>query len=84
MVIANEHVDVLLQGMSSFLIDDMWYLYMGESSHMTSMKTFYQSLDKAHKGVVRFSDGSSIRCEGKGEVHVDYTNGEHMIFENVL
>ena len=26
----------------------------------------------------------SIKYEGKREVHVDYTNGEHMIFENIL
>ena len=32
---------------------------------MTSMKTFYQSLDESHKGVMRFGDGSSIRYETK-------------------
>ena len=31
-----------------------------------------------------FSDGSSIRYEGKDEVHVDCTDGEQMICENVL
>ena len=62
----------------------MWYLDTGASSHMTGMKTFYQSLDESHKGVVRFGDGSSIRYEGEGEVHVECTNGEQMIFENVL
>ena len=34
--------------------------------------------------MLRFGDGSSIRYEGKGEVNVDCTNGECMIFENVL
>ena len=43
---------------------------------MTGMKIFYQSLDKSHKGVVIFGDGSSLRYEGKGEVPVDYTNVE--------
>ena len=33
---------------------------------------------------MRFGDGSLISYEGKGEVHVDCTNGERMIFENVL
>ena len=51
---------------------------------MTSMETFYQSLDESQKGVVRFGDGSSIMYEGKGEVHVECTNGERMIFKNVL
>ena len=84
MVLADEHADVLLHGMNSSPIDDMWYLDTGASSHMTSMKNFYQSLDESHQGVVRFGDGSSIRYEGKGEVHVECTNSERMIFENVL
>ena len=54
----------------------IWYLDMGASSHMTGMKTFYQSLDESHKGVMRFNDGSSIRYEDKNEVHVDSTNDE--------
>ena len=33
---------------------------------------------------MRFGDGSSIRYEGKGEVHVDFSNGKCMIFNNVL
>ena len=83
-MILDEHADVLLQGMSGSPIDDMWYLDIGASSHMTSMKTFYQSLDESHKGVVRFGDGSSIRYEGKGEEHVNCTNGDRMIFENIF
>ena len=62
--------------MNSSPIDDMWYLDMGASSHMTSMKSFYQSLDEPHNGVMRFGDSSSIRYEGKGEVHVECTNGD--------
>ena len=31
-----------------------------------------------------FGDGYSIRYEGEGKVHVDCTNDEHMIFQNVL
>ena len=48
---------------------------------MTGMKTFYQSLDESHKGVVRFVDGYSIRYEGKGEVHLDFRNSERMILK---
>ena len=84
MVLADEHADVLLQGMNSSPIDDMWYLDTGASSHMNGMKTFYQSLDEPHQGVVRFGDGSSIRYEGKGKVHVACTNSQRIIFENVL
>ena len=41
MVLADKHADVLLQGMNSSPINDMWYIDMGASSHMTGMKTFY-------------------------------------------
>ena len=84
MVLANEHADVLLQGINGSPINDTWYLDTRVSSHVNDMKTFYQSLNESHKGVVRFGDGSSIRYEGKGEVHVDYTNSEQLIFENIL
>ena len=70
MVIADEHADVLLQGMSGSPIDDMWYGDMGVSSHMTGMKTLYQFLEESPKRPVRFGDGSSIKYEDKGEVHV--------------
>ena len=75
MVLADEHTDVLLHVMNGSPIDDMWYLDMRPSSHMTRMRTFYHSLGESHKGVVRFGDGSSIRYEDKGEVHVDCTDG---------
>ena len=84
MVLANEHANVLLQGMNNSPIDDMWYLDTRASSRMTGMNTFFQSHDEFHKGVVRFSDGSSIRYEGKGELHVDYTNVKQMLFKNIL
>ena len=84
MVQVDELADVLLQGMNGSPINDMWYLDTGANNHMTGMKTFYQSLDESHKGVVTFGDDSSIRYEGKGEVHMECTNGEQMIFENVL
>ena len=51
MVLANEHANVLLQGMNGSPINDMWYLDTGASSRTTGMKTFYQSLDESHKGV---------------------------------
>ena len=83
-VLANKHAHVLLQGTRDSPIDDMWYLDIGASSQMTGIKTFYHSLDESYKGMVRFDDGSSIMYERKGEVHVDSTNGESMIFENVF
>ena len=33
---------------------------------------------------MRVDDNSSVRYEGKGEVHVDCTNHEKMIFDNFL
>ena len=82
MVIADEYVNILLQGVSSgFPHDNMWYLDTCVSSHMIGMKSSHQSIDENYKERVRFGDGSSIRCEGKGKVLFDSTNGEHMIFE---
>ena len=50
MMIADEHANELLQGMSSETpIDDMWYVDISASSHMTSMKTFCQYLDEFTK-----------------------------------
>ena len=34
--------------------------------------------------MLKFGDGTSIKYEGKGGVHVDCTNGKLMIFENIL
>ena len=87
MRITYKHANVLLQGINSVSpLDDMWYLDTGASSHRTSMNS-YQSLDKINKGIVRFGNGFSISLSiflCKGEVHVDCTNGEYMIFKNVL
>ena len=65
-------------------IDDIWYLDTIASNYMTGMKTFYHPLDGSYKRVVRFGDGYLIRYEGKGKVHINCTNGERMIFDNVF
>ena len=84
LLLTDEHADMLLHNTSSgFMYDDMWYFDIDASNHMTDKKSFYQSLDETYKGVVRFGVGSSIRYEGKGEVHVDCTNGERMILKSV-
>ena len=61
MVIADEHENVLLQGMSDSLIYYMWYLDTGASIHITSMKTFYHSLDESHTFAFAFIDNQLTR-----------------------
>ena len=50
--------------------DNLWYLDMGASSQMTSMKSYFNSIDENIKGVIRFGDESSIAYEGKGSIMV--------------
>ena len=41
MNMTDKHADLLLQGISSSPIDDIWPLDTRASNHMTGMKTFY-------------------------------------------
>ena len=66
-----------------FSHDDMWYLNIRASNNIMTIRYFYHYLDKNQKGILRFGDDSSIKYKGKGDVHMDYTNDEHMIFETV-
>ncbi|CAA6662757.1 unnamed protein product [Spirodela intermedia] len=57
LLMAFEDSDVLLQGISQFeLMNDMWSLDMGATSHMTSESTLFFELDESYKEGVRFGD----------------------------
>ena len=52
------------------LQDGMWYLDNGASSHMTSKRSYFHSLDENQHGVVRFDDESLVAFEGKGSIYL--------------
>ncbi|XP_078427941.1 uncharacterized protein LOC144700313 [Wolffia australiana] len=56
----------------------------GASSHMTYKKSYFQSLDEDHCGMVKFGDGSSIKFEGKGSIYVHCSDGAELKLEGVL
>ena len=58
--------DFLLQGsQEENLSKNSWYLDTGASSHMTSKRSFFYSLDETLQGSIKFGDESSVRYEGK-------------------
>ena len=58
------------------LQDNLWYLDTKASSHMTSKRSYYHSIDEDQHGLSRFGDESSIAFEGKGSIVVSYLDGE--------
>ena len=64
--------------------DDLWYLDMGASSHMTSQRKLFHVFDEGQRTIVQFKDGSIIYYEGKGSILVRYANGNPLKFENLL
>ena len=77
--------DILLQGVQEMIIqDNQWYLDTGASSHVTSMRSFFKSIDENQRGTIKFGDESSIAFEGKGSVIVNYSNGEELKLGGVL
>ena len=83
-VVSDECGELLLQGMNDPHNDRMWYLDTGASSHMTGKKEFFHNIDDNMKGRVRFSDGSTIPYEGKGNISITLKNGEILLIQNVL
>ena len=77
--------DVLLQGVQEMKIqDNLWYLDTGASSHMTSMKSYFNSIDENIKGVIRFGDESSVTYEGKGSISVCDSDGKELNLDGVF
>ena len=77
--------DILFQGAQEVnLTENMWYLDTGASSHMTSKRSYFHSIDENQQGVIRFGDESSVRFEGKGSIFLSYLDGEEIKLEGVL
>ena len=66
------------------LQDDLWYLDTRASSHMTSKRSFFYSINESQHGAIRFGDESSMVFEGKGSIVVNYSSGEELKLEGVL
>ena len=77
--------DILLQGtQEANLTKNLWYLDTGASSHMTSKRSYFHTLDENQQGVIRFGDESLVRFEGKGSIFLNYLDGEEIKLEGVL
>ena len=77
--------DVLLQGVQDIKIqDNLWYLDMGASSHMTGIKSYFNTIDENIRGVIRFGDESSVVYEGKGSISVCDSDGKELNLDGVL
>ena len=76
--------DILLQGVQEMKIeDDLWYLDVGASSHMTGMRSSFHSIDENKRALIRFDDESSIAFEGKASIMAGYSDGEELKLEGV-
>ena len=77
--------DILLQGIQEMEVEEnLWYLYTGASSHMTGMKSFFNSINENIMGVIRFGDESSVAYEGKGSISVCDSDGKELNLDGVL
>ena len=77
--------DVLLQGVQDMKVqENLWYLDTGASSHMTGIKSYFNTIDESIRGVIRFGDESSVVYEGKGSISVCDSNGKELNLEGVL
>ena len=58
--------DILLQGVQEMnLQENVWYLDTRASSHITSKRSYFHSIDENQQGLIRFGDESSVRFKGK-------------------
>ena len=77
--------DILLQGVQEMnLQENVWYLDIGASSHMTSKRSYFHSIDENQLGLIRLGDESSVKFEGKGSIVLNYLDGEEIKLERVL
>ena len=77
--------EILLQGVQEMKRqDNLGYLDTGASSHMTSKKSYFHSIDENKHGLIRFGDESLLAFEGKRSIMVNYSNEEELKLEGVL
>ncbi|KAI3795899.1 hypothetical protein L1987_38559 [Smallanthus sonchifolius] len=61
----------------------VWYLDNGASNHMTGCANHFITIDHKVNGLVRFSDGSKVRIEGRGSIIFNCKNGEQRVVDDV-
>ena len=77
--------DILLKGVQEMnLHENVWYLDTGASSHMTSKRSYFHSIDENQHGLIGFGDESSISFEGKLSIVMNYLDGKEIKLEGVL
>ena len=77
--------DIPPQGVQEMnLQKNVWQLDTGASSHMTSKRSYFYSIDENQQGLIRFGDESLVKFEGKGSIFLNYLDGEEIKLEGVL
>ena len=66
------------------LQENVWYLDTRASSHMTTNRSYFHSIDENQQGLIRFGDESLVKFEGKGSVVLNCLDGEEIKLEGVL
>lgn len=63
---------------------DLWYLYSGCSNHMTCHQEWLINFDATKKSRVNFTDDSTLKVDGMGDVVIPRKNGSHAMITGVL
>ncbi|XP_039141206.1 uncharacterized protein LOC120278480 [Dioscorea cayenensis subsp. rotundata] len=63
--------------------NNLWYLDMGASNHMTGSRSQFSELDETIVGRVKFGDDSVVDIQGKGTIMFQCQNGEHRLLTDV-
>lgn len=56
--------------------DDMWYLDVGCSNHMSGNKECFINLDESVKKSICFGDNRMVKAEGFGSVKIERSDGK--------
>ncbi|PHU19052.1 hypothetical protein BC332_10203 [Capsicum chinense] len=65
-------------------VQDVWYLDIGCSNHMSGSKSCFSSLNEGFHSKVSFGDCSTVDAMGKGDIKIKSKNGFEEIISNVL
>ncbi|KAG7582764.1 Zinc finger CCHC-type [Arabidopsis suecica] len=63
---------------------DMWMIYTSTSNHMTPYEKYFTTLDRTHRGRIKFITGHSIMSEGMGDIRIMTKEGKKKTIKNVL